>query len=204
MADRAKVAKQRVLVIACGALAREIMAVKTANKWRHLDVTCLPASLHNRPKEIPNAVRRRIRAARSRYEQIYCLYADCGTGGELDAMLAEEGVERIEGAHCYAFYGGLEQFDRWMEEEPGTFFLTDYLVRHFERLVWKGLGLDRFPQLRDDYFRNYRRMIYLAQTEDPALQRKAADAAQRLGLRLETRITGMGGLAPFLDRAANA
>jgi hypothetical protein len=195
---------KRVLVIACGALAREILAVKAANKWRHLDVTCLPASLHNRPKEIPAAVRRKIRAARARYEQVFCLYADCGTGGELDAVLAEEGVERIEGAHCYAFYGGLEQFDHWMEEEPGTFFLTDYLVRHFERLVWKGLGLDRFPQLRDDYFRHYRRMIYLAQSDDPTLLRRAEDAARRLGLKLETRKTGMGGLAPFLDRAANA
>lgn len=191
-------AAPRTLVIACGALAREILAVRSANGLDHLDVSCLPASLHNRPERIPAAVRRKIRAARREYDEILCLYGDCGTGGALDAVLAEEGVERIEGAHCYAFYAGLGAFDGLMEEEVGTYFLTDYLVRHFDRLVWRGLGLDRHPELFDDYFRHYRRVVYLAQTEDRALEAKAAAAADRLGLPLEVRRTGTAGIAGFL------
>ena len=189
---------ERTLVIACGALARELVAVRQANRWDTLDVTCLPASLHNRPERIPEAVRRKIRTARSRYGTIFCLYGDCGTGGLLDAMLAEEGVERIEGAHCYAFYAGLGAFEAMMEEEVGSFFLTDYLVRHFDRLVWRGLGLDRYPQLFEEYFRHYRRVVYLAQAPDAALEAKAAAAAERLGLPLEIRATGMGGIGAFL------
>ncbi len=188
----------RTLVIACGALARELVAVKALSRLDHLDIACLPAILHNRPLEIAPAVRRKIRAERARYRKILCLYGDCGSGGMLDAMLAEEGVERIEGAHCYAFYAGLEAFDGMMEDEIGTFFLTDYLARHFDRLVWAGLGLDRHPDLRDDYFRQYRRVVHLAQTEDPAIAAKALRAATRLALPLETRFTGYGLMRPFL------
>ena len=191
---------KRTLVIACGALARELIAVKSLNGLDHLDITCLPAILHNRPQEIAPAVRRKIRAARTQYEDILCLYGDCGTGGALDAVLAEEGVERIEGAHCYAFYAGLEAFDREMEQEIGTFFLTDYLARHFERLVWKGLGLDRFPELRDTYFQHYKRVVHLVQMEDPAIAARALAAAKRLALPLETRFTGYGLMQPFLKR----
>ena len=191
---------KRTLVIACGALARELIAVKSLNGLNHLDITCLPAILHNRPQEIAPTVRRKIRAARTQYEDILCLYGDCGTGGALDAVLAEEGVERIEGAHCYAFYAGLEAFDREMEQEIGTFFLTDYLARHFERLVWKGLGLDRFPELRDTYFQHYRRVVHLVQMEDPAIAARALAAAKRLALPLETRFTGYGLMQPFLKR----
>lgn len=189
----------RTLLIACGALARELLAVTAANGWNAMDITCVPAILHNRPQEIAPAVRRKIRSARKRYDRILCLYGDCGTGGELDRMLAEEGVERIEGAHCYAFYAGLADFDALMAQEPGTFFLTDYLARHFERLVWKGLGLDRHPELFDDYFRHYRRVVYLTQMPDRALEAKARAAAARLGLPLDIRATGLDGLLRFLE-----
>jgi hypothetical protein len=188
----------RTLVVACGALARELIEVVRLNRWSHLDVTCLPAILHNRPQEIPEAVRRKIRAARGRYDQVLCLYGDCGTGGALDRVLAEEGVERIEGAHCYAFYAGLEAFDRMMDQEAGSLFLTDYLVRHFDRLIWRGLGLDRHPELRDDYFRHYRRVVHLAQTDDASLARRAETAAARLGLAFVRRPTGLDGLSRFL------
>lgn len=191
----------RTLVIACGALAREILAVIEANGLDHLSVTCLPANLHNRPERIPEAVRRKIQAGRKRYDEILCLYGDCGTGGELDRMLAQEGVERIDGPHCYAFYTGLEAFDSIAEEEIGTFYLTDYLVRHFDRLVWKGLGLDRHPELRDAYFGHYVRVLYLAQTDDPGLDTKARLAAERLGLGYARRWTGLGGLSAWAQAA---
>ena len=194
--------KPKTLVIACGALAREFLAVKALNGWEHLDVTCLPAIWHNHPEKIPDGVRRKIRGARGRYDEILCLYGDCGTGGLLDAMLAEEGVERIEGAHCYAFYAGLETFEAEHEAEIGTFYLTDYLVRHFDRLIWKGMGLDRYPQLLPTYFGHYTRLLYLAQTDDEALDAKAQAAARRIGLRYERRFTGLDGLARFLDPAA--
>jgi hypothetical protein len=191
-------ARPRTLIIACGALAREFLALKAANRWTHLDITCLPAILHNRPQEIPAAVRRKIRSARARYETILCLYGDCGTGGLLDAVLAEEGIERIDGAHCYAFYAGIDRFKEMMEEEIGTFFLTDYLARHFERLIWRGLGLDRHPELLATYFGNYRRVVYLAQMQDAKLEALAEAAARRLGLSFEIRKTGLEGMSRFL------
>jgi Protein of unknown function (DUF1638) len=190
-------ARRKILVIACGALAREALALKLDA----IDLICLPASLHNRPERIPEAMRAKIRAHRLAYDKILCLYGDCGTGGELDRVLAEERVERIAGAHCYAFYAGEKTFDALAEEEPGTFYLTDFLVRHFDALVIKGLGLDRFPQLRDDYFGAYRRVVYLAQIDDPELTAKAKAAAERLGLAYEQRLTGLDGLASFLGEA---
>jgi hypothetical protein len=146
-------------------------------------------------------MRAKIRANRSSYDEILCLYGDCGTGGELDRVLEEEGVRRIDGAHCYAFYAGDEAFSRLSEEEPGTFYLTDFLVRHFDALIIRGLGLDRFPQLRDDYFGNYRRVVHLAQFDDPELSAKAKAAADRLGLAFERRFTGLEGIRAFLDGA---
>ena len=193
----------RVLVLACGALAREILILRDGPLGT-FDVTCLPASLHNRPERIPEAVRGKICANRERYDEIFCLYGDCGTGGALDRVLAEEGVARIEGPHCYAFYAGEAEFAAMMEAEPGTFFLTDFLARHFDRLVIQGLGLDRFPQLRDDYFGNYRRLVYLAQTDDPAVTERAEAAARRLGLAFERRFTGLGGMARFLRASVGA
>lgn len=191
--------RPKTLVIACGALARELLAVIELNGLDHLSVTCLPAIWHNHPHKIPEGVRRKIRANRRRYDEILCLYGDCGTGGQLDAVLAEEGVERIAGDHCYAFFAGLDVFDGLQEEELGTFYLTDYLVRHFERLMIKGMGLDRYPQLLGDYFGHYKRVVYLAQVDDPVLTRKAEAAAARLGLAFERRLTGLGGLSRFVD-----
>jgi hypothetical protein len=186
---------RKVLVIGCGALARELLALKL--DW--VDLACLPASLHNRPERIPEAMRKKIRANRAAYDEILCLYGDCGTGGALDRVLAEEGVKRIAGAHCYAFYAGEEVFAALAEEELGTFYLTDFLARHFDTLVFKGLGLDRFPQLRGDYFGSYRRVVHLAQVDDPETTEKAKAAAARLGLAYERRFTGLGGLARFLN-----
>jgi hypothetical protein len=194
---RRKDGARKILVIACGALAREVLALRLD----HIDVACLPAQLHNHPKRIPGAMRAKIRANRSSYDEILCLYGDCGSGGELDRVLAEEGVRRIGGAHCYAFYAGEEAFSRLAEEEPGTFFLTDFLTRHFDALVIRGLGLDRFPQLRDDYFGNYRRLVHLAQFDDPDMETKAKAAAEKLGLAYERRFTGLDGIRAFLDGA---
>ena len=147
------------LLIACGALAQEITALIRVNRWDHLTLTCLPAQLHNWPDKITDAVRQKITDAKGRYDRILVVYGDCGTGGLLDAMLAEEGVERIAGPHCYQFYAGRTDFEAMMDAEPGTFFLTDYLVRHFELLMIQGLGLDRHPHLRDEYFRNYSKLV---------------------------------------------
>jgi hypothetical protein len=189
------------LVIACGALARELIEVLRLNHMHHIAVTCLPAHLHNRPERIAGAVRAKIWAKRKEFGKILCLYGDCGTGGMLDAVLDDEGVERIPGPHCYAFYAGLESFDHLMDEEIGTFFLTDYLVRFFDRLVVEGLGLDRHPELRHEYFRHYRRVVWLAQSDDAALAQAAKRAADFLELPLTIRKTGIGKLADFFRRA---
>ncbi len=183
-------APRKTLAIACGALAREILAL-SRGPLGGVDVTCLPAQLHNRPERIPEAIRRKIRENRARYDEILVLYGDCGTGGALDVVLAEEDVTRVPGPHCYAFYAGEEAIAAMMKEEPGSFFVTDFLARHFDRLVIRGLGLDRFPQLRNDYFRAYRRLVYLAQTEDPDLTARAEAAAGRLGLAFDRRYTGL-------------
>ena len=196
-------AEARTLLIACGALAREIRAVIAADGLRGLDCVYLPSLLHNRPERIPAAVRAKIWAARGRYARIFVAYADCGTGGGLDRVLAEEGVERIPGPHCYAFYAGQGVFDALAEAEPGTFYLTDFLARQFETLVIRGLGLDRHPELMRDYFGNYRRLVYLAQCRDPGLLASARAAAERLGLAFEWRYTGAGELAAFVRDAAD-
>ena len=189
------------LLIACGALAQEITALIRANRWSHLALTCIPAQYHNRPEKITPAVREKIRAARGDYDRRLVVYGDCGSGGQLDAMLAEEGVIRIAGPHCYQFYAGQADFEAMMEADPGTFFLTDYLVRHFELLMIKGLGLDRHPQLRDEYFGNYHKLVYLAQTDNAELTAQARAAAERLGLVFEYRYTGYGELEHFMAEA---
>jgi hypothetical protein len=188
------------LVIACGALAKEIVALKQANGWSHMDVTCLPAELHNRPEKIPEAVRDKILRFRSRYEHLFVAYADCGTGGLLDAVLAEAGVERIAGAHCYEFYAGTSAFEHLAEQEIGTFYLTDFLLRHFDRLVIHGLGIDKHPELMPLYFGNYKKLVYLAQLESGEGRARGQSAADRLGLAFEYRVTGYGELSSSLQR----
>ena len=197
-------AAANTLVIACGALAKEIVALRLANGWSHMDVTCLPAELHNRPEKIPAAVREKIQRFKSRYVNLFVAYADCGTGGLLDVVLAEEGVERIAGAHCYEFYAGAKVFEQLAEQEIGTFYLTDFLLRHFDRLVIRGLGIDRHPQLLQEYFGHYRKLVYLAQAPQPEAYAQAQAAAERLGLACEIKITGYGELATGLEQAHTA
>ncbi len=190
-----------MLVIACGALAHEIMALRRANRWDRLDVRCLPADLHNRPEGIPAAVRGMIRESRPSYSTIFVAYGDCGTGGLLDAVLREESVERIPGAHCYEFFATGPVFGALADAEPGTFYLTDFLLRHFERLVIRGLGLDRHPELFPAYFGNYRRLLYLAQAPSPGSIGQAAAIAARMGLQFEHHATGYGDLGTTLRAA---
>ena len=197
-------AADRRLVIACGALAAEIAALRRANGWSALDVKCLPPELHNRPERIAGAVQEQIRAHRDRYAEIFVAYGDCGTGGALDAVLRDEGVERIAGAHCYEFFASPAVFAALAEAEPGSFYLTDFLLRHFDRLVIRGLGIDRHPHLLAVYFGNYRRVVYLSQTDDPELLGLARAAADRLGLAFEHRHTGYGELATSLQAAVGA
>jgi hypothetical protein len=185
---------KRVLIIACGALAREIGAIIDRGGLDHIALRCLPATLHNRPERIPPAVQAAIHAARGRYERIFVAYADCGTGGALDRVLEEEGVARLPGAHCYAFYTGVEKFAASGDADMRSFFLTDFLARQFQALVIEPLGLDRHPELRDAYFGGYERVVYLAQTEDAALDAAAQAAAARLGLGYERRFVGYGDL----------
>lgn len=191
-------APSKTLLIACGALAGESFAVLKANGWNHIEVTCLPAKLHNRPALIPEAMRRKIHENRDRFDRILALYGDCGTGGKLDRVLEEEGVERIAGAHCYEFYAGTRNFEALSEAEPATFYLTDFLARHFDRLIIEGLGIDRHPELLPLYFGNYEKLLYLSQIEDAALQEKARAAAERLSLAYEYRFTGLTGIQDFL------
>lgn len=194
----------RILLIACGALAREILALRAANGWTHMDLTCLPANLHLWPDRIPAAVEDTVTRHRARYDRVFVVYADCGTGGLLQAKCAELGVEMVPGPHCYAFFDGLDAFTARQEEEMTAFYLTDFLVRQFDAFVWKPMGLDRHPELRDMYFGNYDRLIYQAQTEDTALDAKARECADRLGLRYERRFTGYGDLATALGALSPA
>ena len=205
MRNNGRMAPRNPLVIGCGALANELVELTRRAGLPAMDLTCLPASLHNRPERIPGAVAARIRRARrDGYDHIFVAYADCGTGGLLDNVLDEEGVARLEGAHCYEVYAGRAAFAALHDDEPGTFYLTDYLVRNFDRLVVRGLGLDRHPELLPIYFGNYRRLVFLAQVDDPELTTRAEAAASRLGLAFERRLVGMGELGPAIAAFARA
>ena len=194
----------RILLLACGALAREILALRDAGGWDHIDLTCLPAKLHNRPELIADAVEAAVIKHRDAYEKIYVVYADCGTGGQLQARCAALGVEMMEGPHCYAFYDGQTAFEARPEDEITAFYLTDFLARQFDTLIWKGLKLDKHPELRDMIFAHYTTLIYQAQSDNPELDAKARAAADRLGLAYQRRFTGYGDLAGFVARAAGA
>ena len=193
-----KVEKGQVLILACGALANEIIAVIQQNNWDHMTLTCLPAILHNTPDKIPTAVSEAIEKHQKDFEQIFLAYADCGTGGALQAICDEHNIEMIQGPHCYSFFEGNQDFADRAEDEIDTFYLTDFLARGFENFVIKPLGLDRHPELRDMYFGHYNRLVYQAQTNNPKLDKLAQDAADRLGLTYERRFTGYGDLETSL------
>lgn len=188
------------LVLACGAIAREVLAVIRLNGWEHVDVRCLPAKLHSRPERIAGAVDAKLTELAGAYEHVFVAYADCGTAGALDAVLEKHGVERLPGAHCYGFLAGNDTWDAMQEQDPATFYLTDFLARHFESLVVRSLKLDVHPDLVEMMFGNYRRLVYLAQTDDPGLDARAAAAADFLGLAFERHRTGYGELVPSLSR----
>lgn len=189
--------KGRVLLLACGALAREILAVKAASGLNHLDLHCLPAKLHNAPEKITPAVEAAIETHRANYDDIFVVYADCGTGGLLEAACDRLGVKMIAGPHCYSFFEGNDCFGA--RDEMTAFYLTDFLVRQFDAFVWKPLGLDRHPELRDMYFGNYDKLVYQAQTDDPSLTALAQQHAEKMGLALERRFTGYGDLETTLN-----
>ncbi len=196
--------KGRILVVACGAVAREILALVRSNGWTHLDLTCLPAKLHLHPDRIPDAVSEAVTRHRERYDDIFVAYADCGTGGILQAACRELGVEMIDGPHCYSFFDGNDRFAERADEEFTAFYLTDFLVRQFDAFVWKPLGLDRHPELRDAYFGGYEKLVYQSQKEDAGLQSKARDCARRLGLEYEYRFTGYGDLETSISAFAGS
>ena len=184
--------KKKTLIIACGALARELSEVISFNNLEHIEVECLPASYHNSPEKIPVALEERIQKTKKDYDQIFVGYADCGTGGKVDEICEKFGLERLSGAHCYEFFAGKSNFANLQENEMGSFYLTDFLVKHFERLVVKALWLDTHPELLNEYFGNYTRVVYLAQTDDPVLEEKARESAKKLGLDLVVLRTGYG------------
>jgi len=190
-----------ILVITCAAIAREVNEIKKLGQWSQMDLQAITADLHSHPEKIAPAVARKIDAARDQYEHIFVAYGDCGTSGELDRVLEERGVRRLPGAHCYDFLAGRERYEQMQEENPGSFYLTDFLAQHFQRLVIEILGIDRHPELLEMYFGNYTRLIYLAQTDSPELTEMAAAAADQLGLRFERVYTGMGEMVPELGVA---
>ncbi|MEL7213312.1 MAG: DUF1638 domain-containing protein [Pseudomonadota bacterium] len=198
----AKTTGGKVLLLACGALANEIIAVIKANDWQHMTLACLPAILHNHPERIAPAVEDAIAKHRAQFDDIFVVYADCGTGGQLQAVCDRLGVGMIEGPHCYSFFEGTEAFAERAEHEFTAFYLTDFLVRQFDAFVWKPLGLDRHPELRDMYFGHYETLVYQAQTDDPALTAKAQECATRLGLAFKRRFTGYGDLETALAAKA--
>lgn len=192
----------RVLALACGALAHEILAIKAANNWTHLDLHCLPANLHLWPNRIPDAVATAVEKFRDAYETIFVVYADCGTGGLLQERCAELGVEMVKGPHCYSFFEGNAEFAAHAESEFAAFYLTDFLVRQFDAFVWRPMGFDKHPELIEMMFGNYEKLVYLAQIDDPGLDARARACAERLGLAYERRKTGYGDLVPALTGAA--
>ncbi len=176
-------------LILCGALAREVLAIKQKHGW-DVAVFGVDANFHVHVQKIAPAVEKRIVELRDKYERLIVVYGDCGTGGELDQVLNKYGVERLRGDHCFQWYGS----DPLMAEEIGTFFLTDFMVRTFRGMIVKGMGLDRYPELRETYFEHYKRVVYLVQKPDPQLIEQAKAAAQFLGLPLEVRASGYADL----------
>lgn len=194
--------REKVHVIACGAIAREILAVSRQQGLDHVDLNCLPAIWHAYPQKIVPGLEAAVAEARQNgFERIFFAYADCGTGGEIDRLCEREGIARIEGPHCYSFFSGNDAFNDRADDDLLSFFLTDFLARQFRAFVIEPLGLDRHPELKPMYFGNYRKLIYLSQEEDEGLQRKAREAADYLGLEYEYRFTGYGDLTSAIKSA---
>lgn len=196
----------KLLVIACGALAHEIVWLQKQSGWGQIEVQCLDAELHNRPKLIPQKLRTTLEKNRGQYQHVFIGYGDCGTGGEIDRIIEQEWqagnkkIERLPGAHCYSFYAGEQRFNDLANQELGTFYLTDFLVEHFERLVVRGLKLDKFPELREQYFANYKLVVYLSQRVDSELVPKAKAVAKFLGLGFRHEYSGYGDLETTLKQ----
>lgn len=190
--------RPRLAFILCGALAREVLSIIKRHDWQ-VDVFGIPAIDHMYPDRIAPDVERKFQSIRSDYDHILVIFGDCGSRGKLDELLDRLQLDRVDGPHCYEMYGG-DLFSELLEEEPGTFFLTDFLIRGFQGTIWRGLGLDRFPTLLDDYFRNYKRLVYLTQTNDQELLPKARSIAERLKLPLEVHFTGYGHLEARLGQ----
>ena len=197
--------KNIVNIIACGALANELVALKSLNDWQHFNIDCVPAKYHSTPHLITDAVREKITNIRKQNDgEILIAYGECGTQGELDKLIEEninndDKISRLPGAHCYQFFAGQQEFEDLHEAEIGTFYLTDFLTQHFETYVWKMLGLDRKPELLEMYFGNYKKLVYLAQTENPELTAKAKIGAERIGLAFERIFTGYGEMQTELE-----
>ncbi len=193
----------KTLLIACGALGREVTQLIAMNGWAHMKVTCLPAKYHHTPDRIAPALRGKIRENKHAFDSIFVLYGDCGTAGEIDRVLEEEGVERIAGPHCFSFFHGNDEFEETHEGEIETFYLTDFFCQHFDKFVWQTLGLDRHPSMPQFVFGNYKKIVYVAQTDDAALQAKAQEIADRLDLDYEYRFRGYADLATAMASAGD-
>jgi len=193
-----------ILVIACGALSQELNYLKKTNSWKNITIQCLSAELHNTPKLIPIKVKEKLDLMADDFDKVYLAYADCGTGGLLDSLLKDYNIERLPGAHCYEFFAGKNPFLSLTEEELGTFYLTDFLVKHFNRLVVEGLGMDRYPQLKNEYFKNYKKLTYLAQTDSKELKNKAKQYADFLNLEYNYYYTGLNQFKVAIEKGIKA
>ena len=192
---------KEILIIGCGAIAHEVREIIELNNWDNVRLQCLNADLHNTPKILPKKIKEAIDANLNDYSKIFLAYADCGTGGLIDLMLKDYDIERLDGAHCYEFYSGSSVFEELSEKEIGTFYLTDFLVKNFDRLVIDGLGIQKYPALKEDYFKNYKNVVYLAQKQDNVLESKARECADYLNLEFSALFTGLNNLENQLNKA---
>ena len=190
-----------ILIIGCGAIAHEVSEIIELNNWDNVRLQCLNAELHNTPKILPKKIKEAIDLNINDYSKIFLAYADCGTGGLIDLLLKDYDIERLDGAHCYEFYSGSSVFKELSEKEIGTFYLTDFLVKNFDRLVIEGLGIQKYPSLKEDYFRNYKNVVYLAQLQDNVLESKARECADYLNLEFSVHFTGLKNLGNQLNEA---
>tara|TARA_B100000700_G_scaffold79323_1_gene89226 strand:- start:1578 stop:2171 length:594 start_codon:yes stop_codon:yes gene_type:complete len=190
-----------ILIIGCGAIAHEVSEIIELNNWDNVRLQCLNAELHNTPKILPRKIKEAIDSNINDYSKIFLAYADCGTGGLIDLLLKDYDIERLDGAHCYEFYSGSSVFKELSEKEIGTFYLTDFLVKNFDRLVIEGLGIQKYPSLKEDYFRNYKNVVYLAQLQDNVLESKARECADYLNLEFSVHFTGLKNLRNQLNEA---